>query len=54
METKDIMVVGVWTFAIVLLVGTMAAEADMLPALMVFFVAIAVSVGAVGIQGHKS
>ncbi len=41
METKDILVIGVWAFAIVLLVGTLASRADLLVALMIFFVAVA-------------
>ena len=46
METRNIMVIGVWGFAIVWLVGMLAVRGDLLIALMLFFAATAVSVAA--------
>ena len=54
METKNILVVGVWTFALIWLVGMFALDGDLLSALIVFFIAIAVSVGAVAVPTEKS
>ena len=45
MEARDISVAGVWAFAIVWLIGSFTLGADLLFALLVFFIAIAVSVG---------
>lgn len=53
METRSIMVVGVWTFATVWLVGMLAIQGDMLTTLLLFFIAIAVSVGAVALPTGK-
>ncbi len=53
METKNILVVGVWAFTIVWLVGMLVVQGDMLSTLLIFFVAIAVSLGAVGFQTEK-
>ena len=49
MEPVNIMLVGVWAFAIVLLVGLLAEGGDMLVGLIVFFIAIAVSAAGVAI-----
>ena len=54
METKNILVVGVWTFAIIWLVGMFALDGDLLSALIIFFIAIAVSVGAAAIPAEMS
>ncbi|HEV2226317.1 MAG TPA: hypothetical protein VGR56_05870 [Nitrososphaerales archaeon] len=53
METKNILVIGVWAFAIIWLVGMLAVEGDMLSSLIVFFITIAVSVGAIGFPSEK-
>ncbi len=45
MEARNITAVGVWAFALIWLVGVFAAQADLLSALIIFFIAIAVSVG---------
>lgn len=44
METKNILVIGVWAFAIIWLVGMLVLQADLFFALIIFFVAIAISV----------
>ncbi len=54
METKNILVMGVWAFAIIWLIGMLALQADLLSALIVFFIAIAVSVGAAVIPNTKN
>ena len=43
MEVRSVSVVGVWAFAIVWLVGSFVAGADLLFALVIFIVAIGVS-----------
>jgi hypothetical protein len=53
METKNILVAGVWAFAIIWLVGMLAVQGDMLSSLIVLFIAIAVSAGAVGFPTEK-
>ena len=53
METKNILVVGVWAFAIIWLVGMFALQADLLSALFVFFIAIVVSIGAAAFPAGK-
>lgn len=53
METKNILVAGVWAFALVWLVGMMWLRGDMLFTLVVFFIAIAVSIGAIGLPDQK-
>ena len=45
MESKDIVLVGVWAFAIISLLGGIAGKVDGFWMLMVFFVALIVSVG---------
>lgn len=50
MEAKNILLVGVWAFTIIWLVGIMQARGDLLSALMVFVVAIIVSIGAIAFQ----
>ncbi|MDE1857628.1 MAG: hypothetical protein KGI26_00980 [Thaumarchaeota archaeon] len=45
MDSRGITVAGVWLFAIVWLVGSFVVGADLLFALIVFFIAIGVSVG---------
>ncbi len=54
MHAGDILVVGVWAFAIVWLAGILQAGGDLLSALIVFFIAIAVSLAAVAVQNEKS
>ncbi len=54
MEVRDIMVIGVWAFAIILLVGSLALGADLLVALFIFVVAIIVSVAAAELPGTTS
>ncbi len=44
METRNITVMGVWAFAIVFLVGAFFVGADMLVTLMLFFIAVIVSI----------
>ncbi len=46
METRNIMVVGVWAFVIVWLIGMLALGGDLLIAIVLFFVAMAISVAA--------
>ena len=53
METKDLLVAGVWAFAIVWLVGMLAVKGDMLSSLIVFFIAIAVSAGAMAVPNQR-
>ena len=53
METKNVLVVGVWAFTIIWLVGMLALEGDLLSSLIVFFIAIAVSIGAIGFPNEK-
>ncbi len=54
METRNIMVIGIWTFAIVWLVGTFVLGADALVALFIFLVAIVISVVATELPGGMS
>lgn len=44
-EARNISIAGVWTFAVVWLVGSFVLGADLLIALVIFFIAIAVSYG---------
>ncbi len=53
MEAKDVLVVGVWAFAIIWLVGMLVLEGDLFSPLLVFFAATAVSLGAVGLRTEK-
>ncbi len=53
METKNILVIGVWAFAIIWLVGMLVFEGDMLSSLLLFFIAIAVSVVVIGLPTEK-
>ena len=43
METRNILVIGVWAFVIIWLVGMLVVQGDLLFALVLFFVAIIVS-----------
>ncbi len=45
MEARTITIIGVWAFAIIWLVGTFFTGADMLISLVLFFIAIIVSIG---------
>ena len=47
MQTVNVMLAGVWAFAIIWLVGMLWLGGDLLVSLFIFFVAIAISVGAV-------
>jgi hypothetical protein len=47
METRNIMVAGVWAFALVWLVGMLVLRGDLLVALIIFFIAVGVSLAAV-------
>lgn len=53
METKNILVVGIWAFAIVWLVGALALDGDMLVTLMLFIAAVVVSLGAAAIPTER-
>ncbi len=46
METRKIIILGVWAFAIVWLVGLFLARGDLTTALILFFIAIIVSIAA--------
>lgn len=46
METRNILVIGVWAFAIVWLVGMLVIDGDLFIALVIFFIAIIVSLAA--------
>ena len=43
METRNILVIGVWAFAIIFLVGMIVLEGDLLVPLFIFVVAIVIS-----------
>lgn len=49
METRNMIVIGVWSFAVVWLVGMLIARGDLLIAMVLFFIAIVVSVAATGL-----
>lgn len=53
MEPKNILMGGVWAFTLIWLVGMLLVEGDMLSSLVIFFVAIAVSVGVVSLPSGK-
>ncbi len=53
METRNLLVMGVWAFAIIWLVGVLAVAWDVLSSLIVFFIAIAVSVGAISVPNER-
>ena len=44
METRNILVTGVWAFAIIWLIGMLVLQADLFFALIIFLIAIIVSV----------
>ncbi|HZW56934.1 MAG TPA: hypothetical protein VFF30_11655 [Nitrososphaerales archaeon] len=46
METRNILVIGVWLFALIWLVGMLVLQADLLVSLFIFLIAIVVSVAA--------
>ena len=54
METKNILVIGIWAFAVVWLVGMLIDQGDMFSALVIFFVAIIVSVVATALPTSLS
>ncbi len=43
MESKNLMIAGVWAFAIIWLAGSFLAKADLLFSIVIFFIAIGVS-----------
>ncbi len=45
MEARNITIIAVWVFAIIWLVGAFFTGADMLISLVLFFIAIIVSIG---------
>jgi len=47
------LLVGVWAFAIIWLVGMLLLKGDLLVALMIFFIAIATSVAAIVLPKGK-
>ena len=53
METRNIMLVGVWGFTIVWLVGMLVVRGDLLFALFLFLIAIAVSFAAMAVAPSK-
>lgn len=54
METKNILVVSTWLFVIIWLVGMLELGGDLLFALVLFFIAIAVSFVAMSIPAGGS
>lgn len=53
METRNILVLGVWAFVIIWLVGMLWLQADLFFAMMLFFVAIIISVIATALPGKE-
>lgn len=51
METRNILVVATWLFVIVWLIGMLEVGGDLFFALILFFVAIAVSFAAMSVPG---
>ncbi len=47
MDVRTMMVVGVWAFAIIFLVGMLVLQADLFISLVVFLIAIVVSFAAI-------
>lgn len=54
LETRNILVIGVWAFAIVWLVGMFVLQADLFFALILFFVAIFVSFAATALPSNRA
>ncbi len=54
MESKNIMMAGVWAFAIIWLVGSFLAKADLLVSIVIFFIAIGVSAIAVALPKEST
>lgn len=54
METRNILVIGVWSFVIIWLIGMIVLQADLFFAMMLFFVAIIISVLATGLPGRAA
>ena len=53
LETRNILVTGVWSFVIIWMVASFLLDADLLFAFLLFFVAIAVSVAATALGESK-
>ena len=53
MEIRNILVIGVWTFAIIWLIGMLVLQADLLIALFIFLIAIIVSVASTALPTSK-
>ncbi|MDG6996966.1 MAG: hypothetical protein JRN52_13685 [Nitrososphaerota archaeon] len=53
LETRNILVIGVWTFAIIWLIGMLVLQADLLIALFIFLIAIIVSVASTALPTSK-
>ena len=54
METRNILVIGVWAFVIIWLIGMIIIHGDLLFAMIPFFVAIIISVVATELPGKDS
>lgn len=53
LETRNILVIGVWAFVIIWLIGMMLLRGDLLFAMILFFVAIIISVVATELPGNS-
>lgn len=51
METRNILVIGVWAFVIIWLIGMLVIGGDLFFAMILFFVAIIISVVATELPG---
>lgn len=54
METRNILVISVWAFVIIWLIGMLVVGGDLFFAMILFFVAIIVSVLAIGLPGNAT
>ncbi len=53
MESKNILIVGVWAFVIIWLVGMLLLRGDLLIALLLFVIAVGVSFAAAALPGGR-
>ncbi|MCL4437376.1 MAG: hypothetical protein M1503_05220 [Thaumarchaeota archaeon] len=54
METRNIIIIGVWSFSIVWLAGMLVARGDLTIAMVLFFIAIVVSIVASGLPSMQT
>lgn len=54
LETRNILVIGVWAFVIIWLIGMLLVQGDLLFAMILFFVAIIISVVATELPGRST